>query len=884
MSFWADARERARGLLRSERAHDELREEMEFHLQRDIEERMRAGASPEDARRAALQTFGNVDHHRESTRDARGARPAEDLVHDVRYALRTLRRNPAFTAAAVLVLALGIGANTAIFSAVNAVVLQPLPFAQPDRLYMLWEENSEKGWYKEVVAPANMLDWRDRVAAFQDVAGYASFTGDMVLTGRGTPRFVELQRVTGNFFSVLGVRAALGRTFTAEETWQGGEPVVVLAHDFWQQTFGGDPAILNQTIELGGNPVRVVGIMPAGFTFPSDRAEAWVPTQWRAENQGAAFFRRAHWLRAIARLEPGATEDQARAQLVSVARQLEAEYPDLNKLMGAGMTPLQEFLVGNARTPLLVLLGAVGLLLLVGCANVGNLLLVKAAGRQREIAVRSALGAGRARLIRQMMTESLVLSLLGGACGLLLGALGTGALTRLLPEGLLAGEGIGIDGRVVLFVIAVSVGAGLLFGLLPALWSRRAGDAAVLREGGRSGALGQSARKTAGILVVGEVAIALLLVVGAGLVLRSMQKLMNVNPGFDANGVLVVDINLPNSYDTPERVRQFFAQLNERVRALPNVESVAMTSNVPLAGSGYTSDFSIEGRAPDAYGSEITNRVVSPEYFRTMRVPVLRGRTFNETDRADGLPVVILNDAVAQRFFQNEDPIGQRIAFDRAPDSTSTWFTIVGIVGGERQQAMDQEPSIEAFYPYEQDGGSSMSLLLRTRGEPMNALPGVESAVTALDPNLPIYGARTMEGIRSESVARERFLMTLLIGFALTALVLAVVGVYGVVAQFVRQRTQEIGVRLALGAQPGQVVRMIVARGAMLVAAGIAVGTLAALAASRALVSVLYDVAPSDPGTYAAVIAILAVTGVVTAWVPARRASRTDPGIALRPE
>ena len=884
MSFWADVRERVRGVLRSEQAHDELREEMEFHIEQDVAQRMRAGASREAARRAALRTFGNVDEHRERARDARGARPAEDLLHDVRYAVRTLRRNPAFTVAAVLVLALGIGANTAIFSAVNAVVLKPLAFAQPERLFMVWEENEERGWYQETAAPANMLDWRARVASFEDVAGYESFSAEAILTGRGDPRFVDMQRVTGNFFSVLGVRAALGRTFADEETWSGGERVVVLSHDFWQQTFGGDAGILNQTIELGGEAVRVVGVMPRGFAFPSQDVQAWLPMEWETEMQGAPFFRRAHWLRVIARLTPDATEDQARAQLVAVARQLETEYPDLNAKMGAGLTPLQEFLVGKTRTPLLVLLGAVGLLLLVGCANVGNLLLVKAAGRQREIAVRSALGAGRGRLVRQMLTESLVLALVAGVVGLALGTLGTGALTRLVPSGMLNQEAIGVDARVVLFVLAVSVGAGMLFGLLPALWTRRASDAVTLREGGRSGALGRSARKTAGLLVVGEVAVALLLVVGAGLLLRSVQKLLSVHPGFDTSGVLVVRINLPESYDTPEKTTQFFAQLEERVRGLAAVESVGMTDRVPLAASGYTSDFAIAGRAPDAHGTGITNRVVSPDYFRTMRVPLLRGRTFTDDDRADTERVVILNDEVARRFFASEDPIGQRIAFERMPDSTSTWWTIVGIVRGERQLAVGTEPTIEVFYPLEQDSKASMSLLVRTTGEPMAVLPAVEAAVGELDANLPIYSARTLESVRTGAVARERFLMILLVAFAGTALVLAIVGVYGVIAQFVRQRRHEIGVRLALRAQPAQVVRMIVARGAALVGAGIVIGTIAALAASRTLATVLYDIAPNDPATYLAVIAILAVTGVATAWIPALRASRTDPGIALRPE
>ncbi len=887
MSWWSDLRERVRGLLFVRHADRELEEELRFHMDMDVEARMRGGLSAGEARRTAERAFGGVDRFREETRDARGVRPLSDFAQDVRYALRTLRRSPGFTLAAVLALGLGIGANTTIFSAVNAVVLRPLPFPQPGRLFMLWEENPEKNWYKQVVAPANMLDWRERVRAFQDVAGY-TLLGRTVLSGYGEPQVLELSQVTGNFFSVLGVQPQLGRAFQPEETWQTDERVVVISHHLWTQNFAGAAGILNNTIKLDGVDYRVVGVMPQRFAFPAADVDVWLPTQWPAQNRQEVWFRRAHWLSVIARLQPGVSGVDANAQLQTVVEQLKVEYPATNRVMGAGLTPLHEFLIGDTRKPLLVLLAAVVLLLLIGCANVGNLLLVKAAGRQRELAVRSALGAGRLRLVRQMMTESLVLSLLGGAVGLLIGILGTRYLIGLQPQGLLPDTSFAVDLRVLTFVTLISLACGLIFGSVPALWTQRASSVVTLKEGGRSGKLGRSARALASTLVVAEVALALLLVIGAGLLVRSFQQLLRVDPGFDARGVLAVSINLSAAkYDSGDRIQAFFESLLTRAAALPGVQQVAGTNALPLAGNGYTSDFVIAGRGPDEVGTEVIHRSITPEYMRTMRVPLRRGRGFTDADRNPGERVVMINDVLARKFFPASDPVGQRIAFDRVPDANTTWYTIVGVAGSERQRGVAREPQIEALHPFAQARSTNreqLSVVLRTSADPLGQLPALKSLLHELDPNVPIAEARSMEKVRAESVARERFLMVLLLLFAGVALVLAVIGIHGVTAQFMRQRTQEIGVRLALGAEPTAVLRMMVGQGAVLVGGGIALGVAIALITTRAMTGLLFQVKPVDPVTFVGVATTLALAGLVAIWLPSRRASRQDPLSALRPD
>ena len=885
MSVIAGLRAWLRAIARRDTAERELDDELRFHLEMETERNVRLGMSPGEARRHALLVFGGVERHKEAHRDVRGVTLLEEVTGDVRFALRTLRRSPALAGAAIVTLALGIGANAAIFAAVNAVILRPLPFADPGRLYALGENNAEKNWHMEVAAPANLLDWRARVPAFRDVTGYTSFSPGMTLTGVGSPRLLVAAVVMGNFFSVLGVRPALGRGFTPEETWRTGTRVAVLSDRAWRNHFGSDPAIIGRSIRLEGQPAQVVGIMPPGFAFPEEDVDLWTPTAWDPAFKAQVFFRRAHWMRPIARLVPGVSRDEANAQFQHVVDALKREYPITNRVMGAGMVPLHDYLVGDTRAPLLVLLGAVALLLLIACANVGNLLLVQATGREREMSVRVALGAGQRRMARQAFTESLVLSMIGGAAGLAAGWVGTRVLVALQPEGMLRVRDFGVDWQVLGFVVALTTVSGLLFGLAPVVAGGRRLPADALREGTRGGSQGRRLRRWGDALVVGEVALALLLTVGAGLLVRSFWTLRHVHPGFDPSGVLAVDVNVPDaSYDTPDKVQAFYDELRSRVGALPGVVDAAVTSPLPLTGHGYTSDFTIASHPRGEYGTEVAHRRVSPGYFRTMRVPVLQGRDFTAADTRTAAAVVIINEALARKHFRGESPIGQRISNDRVPDSTTTWHTIVGVVGNEHMSSLSIEPKIEILSPAAQDPTNAMSLVVRADHAPSALAPAVRRVVSGLDPSLALASVRPMSEVHAESLARERFVTTLLLIFAGVGVTLAVVGVYGVLAQLARRRTREMGIRMALGAQSGEVRWLVVRHGLRLVIVGLSIGTALALGATRGLRALLYQTAPADPLTFVVVPLLLTLTGIAAAWIPARQASRADPALSLRAE
>ncbi|HEY7237397.1 MAG TPA: ABC transporter permease [Gemmatimonadaceae bacterium] len=878
-------RARLRALIRRYATERELDEELRFHLEMETEKNMRAGMSPAEARRRARRDFGGVEPTKEAHRDVRG-RWIEDLVADTRYALRTLRRAPVLAGAAILTLALGIGANTTIFSAVNAEILRPLPFADPGRLVMLWEENPEKGWHQQICAPANAFDWKDQVRAFKDVALYFQGGGKATLTGEGGAQILKSAGVTGNFFDLLGVRMQLGRALLPDETWsEDGLPhTVVLSDRFWRERFGADPHVIGHSIRINGQTKEIVGVAPAGFSFPVDGVDFWEPMAWKPEFRGQVFFRRAHIVRAIARLAPGATMESADAQLQTVVTRLKQQYPATNKFMGAGLTPLHRFLVGDTRLPLLVLLAAVALLLLISCANVGNLLLVRAVGREREAALRLTLGAGRRRLTKQALTESLVLSMLGGVAGVGLGVGGTHVLEAMLPAGMLQSARFDVDWTVLGYVLAIVLGSGLLFGTAPALWSGRRSPAESLKEGGRGGDTHRMRRWTE-LLVVGEVALAVVLTLGAGLLVRSFRQLVNVDPGFDPRGVLATQIVLSGpKYDSASQVGVFFDQLAQRVAALPGVQGTAVTTVPPLAGTGYTSDFVIAGRPAGEYYTEITHRSVTPDYFRVMRVPLRRGRFFTAADRQGAPPVLIINEQIAQKYFKGQNPVGQRITFDKVPNDSSQWSTIVGVVGGERQQALSAEPLIEAYIPFAQEVSSGASLLTRRAGDPNAAAPAIRRILADMDPDIAISDVRSMETIRDRSLARQRFLMAMLVIFAGVGLLLAVIGVYGVLAQVARRRTREMGIRIALGSPIGKVRWLVVRHGLGLVSLGLAIGVFAALIATRGLGVLLYHVAPADPLTFVAIPVLLALTGVAAAWVPALQASRADPAIALRAE
>ena len=837
-------------ILGRRRVARELDEEIRLHLDLETEQNIRAGLPPEEARRRALVAFGGVAATREAHREAPGVRWLEDALADVRHALRAYRRRPVLAGAAVLTLAVGIGANTAIFSAVNAVLLRPLPYPDADRLVSIGEDNPQYGWHHGQAAPANMLDWRDQVPGFAEVAGYVDYSTTVTLTGEGEPRLLTSAEVTGDLFSVLGVDAQIGRTLRDEETWMRDVRVAVISDRLWRETFGGDPRVTGRTVELDDDRVQIVGVMPPGFGFPAANVDVWVPTAWDPASRGQIFFRRAHWLGVVARLKPGVTPEQANAQLQASVRRLQQDYPATNQVMGADMLSLHDAVVGSTRRPLVVLLVAVALLLLIACANVANLMLLHAASRDREAALRLALGAGRGRLVRQALTESLVLSSLGGLAGLVLANWGIRILTALQPAGMLPARDLGLDWTVLGYISLLGVGTGLLFGIAPAVWASRRLPANALKEGGPGGGRGARTRRWGDALAVAEVALALVLTVGASLLVRSFSQLQRVDSGFDGNGVLTATLSLPSTRYNGEKIARFWEELVERARTMPGVDDAAATSSPPLSENSWSSDFSIAGRAPDEYGVDVSHRELTPGYFSLMRVPLLRGRMLTDQDRSGAPLVVLVNASLARRYFAHEDPLGKRITFDRTPDSNSTWRTIVGVVGDEHQTSLAADPRIEFIAPVAQDWRGRMTLLVRTGGDPLALVPAVRRLVSDLDPKLAFESLRTMDSIRAASMATRRFLMTLFLGFAGAGLLLAIVGVYGIMAQMAAGRAREMGIRMALGA-PGHAVRWLVVRhGLRLAGTGLALGLVGALLGARAMRSLLYAVTPADPATF----------------------------------
>jgi putative ABC transport system permease protein len=876
-----------RALLKRARADAELAEELRFHLDQQTQLYVRQGVSLEEARRRARIALGGVASTKEEYHDGRGTRGLEDLVGDVRYAIRTLWRDRALAVAGIATLALGIGATTAVFSAVNAVMLRELPFKQPDRLVLVWEENSDRGWYKNVVAPANYLDWREQVRAFDGTAGYTDYLTNVTLLGRGDPQILTASYVTGNFLSVLGVTPQKGRGFDVADDWDNGQRPALISSRVWRTHFRGDTAIVGKSMSFGGRvPWQIVGVMPDGFAFPTPTTDVWLPMLWGRNDPTQIFFRRAHWMRVVARLKPGVSEAGANASLQLVVKRLQAEYPQTNTRMGAGITPLHEWIVGDTKRPLIVLLAAAAILLLIACANVGNLLLVHALGRSRDVALRFALGATRARVARQALTESLVLSIAGGVAGFALGWVGARALLAMQPEGMLPVTDIAIDYRVLAFATALVAVSGIIFGMAPAVTATQQAPADVLNSSSRT-FTGGHVRRWGRYLVVAEVALAVMLTVGAGLLLRSYDRLSRVPAGFDPNGVLTATLNIPASrYDSAAKVIGFYTSLLERVRAMPGVERVAAVRQLPVTVASWSSNLAVAGRPPMQQSADILHREVLGDYFRVMRVPLLSGRMFDERDNRDAPPAVIINEALAMQYFVNEDPVGQRITFDRVPDSTSLWRTIVGVVGNERQGSLAQPPRPEIFAPETQDATRGLHLVVRAQPgrDPLSLAQPVRQAVRELDSLLAIVRIRPMTEVHREAMSRERFTSALVMVFALTGIALALVGVFGVLAQLVQARWREMGIRLALGAQRSQVRWLIVRHGVTLLAFGITGGLLVALGTTRVLATLLYEIRPTDALTYAGVALLIGGVGTLAAWIPALRASAANPAKTLRAE
>ncbi|MEP6763965.1 MAG: ABC transporter permease, partial [Gemmatimonadaceae bacterium] len=717
--------------------------------------------------------------------------------------------------------------------------------------------------------------------SFADVGAYASFNINATLTGAGEPKVYETTSVTGNFFTVLGVQPVAGTLFRDDETWSGGELTAIITHRLWRERFASDPNLAGKTIQLNGRDVRVTGVLPEDFALPGVNADIFRPIAWDPNSKAQASFRRAHFMRPVARLRDGASIEKADAELQTVVSRLQREYPETNTEMGAGITSLQSFLIGESRRPLLVLLGAVALLLLIACANVGNLLLVQASSRSQETALRLALGARASRLVRQALTESFVLASIGGAAGLALGIVVTKSLSLLQPAGLLPSHEIHVSWPVLGYVAAITITSSLLFGIVPVIWSKERVPGDALRARGSSARI----KRWGDALLIAEVAIALVLTLGAGLLARSFRNLERTDAGIISDGVLSATVALPGiRYDSISKVMTFWKQLGESALAIPGVTSVGAVSGLSLTQPGWSSDFTARGWTQDREGIGALHRDVLPGYFETMRVPLLSGRYIDDTDRTGGEQVVVINNEVARKFFPNENPVGQEISFNRIISATSNWYRIVGVVGSERQSSLSTPAQPEIFQPATQRGNNSMAFVLRTNGDPRAVIPLLRQAVAQLDPNLALSEVKTMNEVRDTASSRERFLTVLLFSFAVVGFVLALVGVYGVMARVARGRVREMGIRISLGAQASEVRWLVIKRGLSLTIAGVAVGLVVAFASTSVLRSMLYGIQPVDPFTFAFVPLVLTFAAVVACWIPAARASRSNAMQALRSE
>ncbi|MFQ5742333.1 MAG: ABC transporter permease [Acidobacteriota bacterium] len=803
-------------------------------------------------------------------------------MKDVTHVLRSLAKSPGFTVAVVLTLALGIGANTAIFSVVNAVLLRPLPYPDPDRLMVLWENNARQGLDQEQVSAATYLDWRERSDFFEGMAAYRYW--GYTLTGGEEPERITSLRVSPALFPVLGSRAELGRLFSPEEESPGNEHVVVLSHGFWARRFGSDPAIVDRTIQLDGEPHTVVGVMPAGFEFPPDDAEVeiWSPLTMSLENLPSRPHRMYN---VIGKLRSGASLQQASSEMERIAAGIAEENPQSNRGWGVSIVPAREQMVAGFRTTLLLLQGAVGLVLLIACANIANLLLARASARQKQVAIRATLGAGRMRLLRESLTESLVLATIGGATGLLLAFWGIDLFLGFVPDTMPRLREVRVDLWVLAFTAAFSLASGLVFGLIPALKVMRTSLGEVLKEGGRDGGAGagRSSRRLLSLMVTAEVALALVLLVGAGLMIRSFSRLLQVDPGFRSDHLVAVAISLPQTkYPESHQQKAFFHQLVDRVRALPGVEAAGAVTALPMSGVGVDFDmpFEIEGRVlTQDQRPRADYRALIPGYFRTMGIPLLKGRLLDDFDRQDSHRVMLVNQAFVRRFFPDEDPVGKFLAVPMAGRQE-----IVGVVGDVHHHGLDSEVRPEMFVPFQQFTFRDMNIVVLSREDPPRVVADLEEQVWGIDPSQPISDVRTVEELVSQSVAPQRFNTMLLVVLALCALSLAAVGIFGVISYSVAQRTGEIGIRMALGASSADTVKLMVGQASGFILLGVGLGLLGSLGITRLMASLLFGISPTDPGTFLTVALLLTGVGLAASYVPARRATRVDPLVTLRQE
>jgi putative ABC transport system permease protein len=864
-------------------------DELAFHLDMRTRELMARGVGADEARARARAEFGDVaaarrrltreDHDLVATR--RRATWREDFWSDVRFALRQLRRSPSFTVVAVITLALGSGASTAIMSVVRGVVLRPLPFANEADLVAVY--SATKTGRRGSLSVPDFIDFRASARSFAAIAAYYETTGNM--SGAVEPERLGVARVDANWFALLGVRPVAGRTFAQGEDVYGAARVAVIGEGLWRRMYGGDPGAVGRTMTLDGNAVEIVGVVPTDGEFP-EGIDLWMTTRFDASDRDPSS-RGARWIRVIGRLRDGATAAQANDELVGLAKRIEIQDPRHNTGYSAQVIPLREALVGSLRRPLFVLLGAAGVLLVIACINVAGLLLARAVARDTELAVRTAIGAGRGRIVRQLVTEAVVLSVIAAVLGLAISLGGVRLLIRLAPEGTPRLADVRVDRWMFLFTLGVGIATGLLFGLLPALQGARSELQSRLKEAAR-GAVGKSGvTRVRRVLVVAELALAVMLLAGAGLLLRSFARLSDVHLGFDASSLTAFTVVLPEKdYALLDAQRRFVHDVQERIRVLPGVRSVGATFGLPLSSTRFSLSFTVEGRPEPPPDNEPTGqvRVATPEYFRTMGIPLLRGRGFTDQDRSDTPQVVLISDALARKYFPNEDPIGKRIFAGWRRDGKRFGGEIIGVVGDVRQFGPRQEPPPAYYAAAEQWPTDEVVFVVKSATHAAALVPALRTVIREVDRKLPVFDVQSGNDLVWRSLSEPRFYLLLLGGFAISALVLGGVGIYGVIAYTVRQRTREIGVRMALGATSGRILRMVVGEGAALAAVGVVLGLVGALQLTGILKRMLYGVEPNDAPTLAVVALLLALVAVLSCLVPARAAARVSPQGALRAE
>jgi putative ABC transport system permease protein len=872
---------RLAGLFHKGRQERELAQEFESHFEMHVEDNLRRGMTPSEALREARLKFGGIESARESMREASTVMTLETTWQDLRYAMRGLRRTPGFAATAVASLAIGIGASVAIFTLADNLLLRPLPYREPDKLMMVWEVNPHHhGTNRNVISPGNFLDWKARNTVFANMAVFAD--GPAPLADGTRVEELEVQYVGADLLPMLGVQPWRGRLFTPAEALPNSAEVVLISYRLWQSWFGGDENVIGRKVQLAARPATIIGVMPPGFYFRNRNTDVWNPL---ALDPARDYRKTAgRYLMSVARLKPGATRDQAQAQMTAIARRLEAEYPRFDTNWTVNVESLRESLVSDVRTSMLVLLGAAGLFLAVACVNVANLQLGRYMTRRREMAVRVAMGAGRWRVIRQLITESVMLGLAGGFLGVVLAHWTVRGLLALAPLELSRNISVEVDYRIVVFAVAVSILTGIIFGLAPSVVASRPDVTKGLREDSRA-SVGGAGRMRAGLVAV-EVALSVMLLAGAGLLFRTLMGLQGVDPGLSAARVLTFRVQLPGArYRQGSDRTRFFTRALEQMEGLPGVESASAVSYLPFNGMAAGTGVTIAGRPPAKPGEELTAtiRTVMPGYFGAIGIPVKRGRAFTTADNTEDSPYrFVVNEAFVQKYMTAEEPLGQQISADMG--DKNPFGEIIGVVGNVKEGALDKEPTPTVYYIHSHLSYTGMVFVLRAKSDPLSLADAARRIIHGMDAAQPVAQVRTMESIVGETFARQRFSALLLGGFSLVSLLLAAVGIYGVMAYSVNERTREIGLRVALGAEPGRILKLVLAGGMRVVVLGAVAGMGGALALTGLLKSLLFGVESRDAATFAAVPVVLIAVALLAAYLPARRASRLAPMDALRAE